>query len=124
MFLMTLYPLQRNEEELIAMEKQRGVDMKYIHPKVCLWPSAAQCTSLISNSLQPGFVMKSFLLPEATRKIFINVCHSDVVSPASSTPAQDKKRKKKGEQWSIPYSLAPPREDTDKCMLADLVPSF
>lgn len=93
---------KRNEEELVALEKQRGVDMKYVHPK-------------------PGFVMKSFLLPESTRKIFINVCHNEHIAPASSSPAKGKK----GENWSIPYTISPPREDVDKaknkCTLVDAI---
>ena len=66
---------------------------------------------------QAGFVMKSFLLPEGTRKIFINVCHSDMVSVATSSPGQSRnaRKRKKGQQWSIPYSVTPPREDLDKC---------
>lgn len=59
--------------------------------------------------------MKSFLLPESTSKIFINVCHSDTIGPAISTPAKNKNKKKRGERWSIPYSLTPPRNDVDKC---------
>jgi len=31
--LVWLY-LQKYEEDLVALEKQRGVDMKYIHPQV------------------------------------------------------------------------------------------
>ena len=29
--------IQKYEEELVALEKQRGVDMKYIHPQVRMY---------------------------------------------------------------------------------------
>ena len=57
--------------------------------------------------------MKSFLLPEGTRKIFINVCYNDAVAEASSTPGKDSQQQR-GEHWSIPYTISPPREDVDK----------
>ena len=55
--------------------------------------------------------MKSFLLPESTKKIFVNVCHNDEIAQASSCPAQGKKGV---QHWSIPYTISPPREDVDK----------
>lgn len=50
------YPLQKYEEELIALEKQRGVDMKYIHPKVCL-----VCTHTHTHTHYCGGVYTLFL---------------------------------------------------------------
>jgi len=58
--------------------------------------------------------MKTFLKPECTRKLFINVCSSDVIQPATSKPASRTAKRGKGDHWNIPYSLTPPREDLDK----------
>lgn len=52
--------------------------------------------------------MKIFTVPEDI-KVFINVCQSDSVKVATPT-----RIKNKGEQWKIPYSLTPPRDDLDK----------
>lgn len=43
-------------------------------------------------------------------KVFINVCQSKSVNEAVATPVEEKS----GDQWMIPYSLAPPRDDLDK----------
>ena len=72
---------------------------------------------MLDLPLQAGFVMKSFLLPERTRKIFINVCHSEMISAATSSGPARNAQRKKGVRWSVPYSLTPPREDLDKCEL-------
>ena len=50
------------------------------------------------------------------RKIFINICQSDIVAKASTTPKRQSDGK--GDHWSIPYSLTTVREDIDhgKCL--------
>ena len=50
------------------------------------------------------------------RKIFINICQSDIVAKASTTPGRQSDGK--GDHWSIPYSLTTIREDIDhgKCL--------
>ena len=60
-------------------------------------------------------MMKAFLKPECTRKLFINICFSDVLEPATSRPSAKTSKKGRGEHWNIPYSLSPPRDDLDKC---------
>lgn len=60
--------------------------------------------------MQPGFVLKSFILPEGEKKAFINICHSDVVDKATSARIKGDTR----ERWSIPLTMSPPREDLDK----------
>lgn len=45
------------------------------------------------------------------RKVFINVCQSDIVAKASTTPGQ--RSDGKGDHWSIPYSLTTIRDDVD-----------
>ncbi len=57
--------------------------------------------------------MKVFVEP-GHRKTFINVCQSDVVSTATSVAGKGSS-KKRGQQWQIPYSITPDREDLDKC---------
>ena len=58
--------------------------------------------------MQPGFVMKLFTKPEG-KKVFVNVCQNENVKVATSTLVEGR-----GEQWMIPYSLTPAREDLDK----------
>ncbi|XP_002741766.1 protein kintoun-like [Saccoglossus kowalevskii] len=98
---------QKYEEELAQMERDRGMDVQFIHPT-------------------PGYVMKTSI--DGEKKAFINICTSDLVGKPSSSPGTDKSKPggmKSGVQWSIPYSLAPPREDLDKtgnrCMVYDCV---
>ena len=45
------------------------------------------------------------------RKIFINICQSDIVAKATTTPGRQSDGK--GDHWSIPYSLTTVREDID-----------
>eukprot|EP00731_Ephydatia_muelleri_P031546 Em0023g53a len=90
------------EEEIIQLESERGVNVKFVNPT-------------------PGFVLKSVQLSDG-KKAFINICQSEAVEKASSKPALGKVH---GEDWSIPFSLSPGREDLDKsgqrCMVYDVV---
>lgn len=63
--------------------------------------------------------MKTFLLPDSTSKIFINVCENETIKPATSTAAKSKKVR--GQRWNVPYCLTPPREDLDKGELFEAV---
>ena len=45
------------------------------------------------------------------RKVFINICQSDIVAKATTRPG--KQHDNKGNHWSIPYSLTTVREDVD-----------
>ena len=58
-------------------------------------------------------MLRSYVLPEGTRKMFVNICQSDTVEPAKSEPVKDSNGRT-GEKWNIPYSLTTPREDLDK----------
>ena len=60
---------------------------------------------------QPGFVLKAREV-STNKKVFINICQSETIQQATSTDGVHKK--KKGERWSIPYTLTPPRDDLDK----------
>lgn len=66
-------------------------------------------------------MLKSVQLSDG-KKAFINICQSEAVEKASSKPALGKVH---GEDWSIPFSLSPGREDLDKsgqrCMVYDVV---
>ena len=76
---------------------------------------------LNGDCAQPGFVIKTRQLPDR-KKVFINISQSDAIEKAAAKPAQGKVR---GEDWSIPFSLAPGREDLDKggqrCLVYDVV---
>lgn len=72
-------------------------------------------------NVQPGFVLKTVQLSDG-KKAFINICQSEAVEKASGKPALGKLH---GEDWSIPFSLSPGREDLDKssqrCVVYDVV---
>lgn len=90
------------QKEVRELEKQRGVDVTFINP-------------------EPGFVVKSSI--DGDRKAFINICKNDEVDKPSSSAASEKGTQ--GRRWSLPFSLAPPREDYDKlrnpCTVFDVV---
>ena len=64
------------------------------------------------HTVQPGFVLKTASLPDNV-KAFVNVCQSEAVEKATATRGTGE-RGQRGEQWSIPFSLSPSREDVDK----------
>lgn len=90
------------EKEITQLENERGVDIKFVHPS-------------------SGYVIKTSA--DGIGKIFINVCSNSNVGIPTSTPGIDDG--KRGLCWSIPYCLAPPREDVDKkntlCTVYDVV---
>lgn len=90
------------EKEITELEKQRGVEVTFIHPS-------------------PGYVIKTSVNGE--KKAFINICKNDKVGKPSSAPAKNSEIP--GLQWSIPYCQAPPREDIDKnknrCLVYDVI---
>ena len=49
--------------------------------------------------------------------MFVNIATSDVVPEATSDPAHKVvgSKKKTGSDWHVPYTLASPRDDLDKC---------
>ncbi|RDD43293.1 Protein kintoun [Trichoplax sp. H2] len=98
---------KKYEEEIAMMEMERGVDVKFLHPK-------------------PGFVVKT-AYKDTKKKVLINIAWSDAVAKATATSKKVSPdgSKRPGQQWSIPYSLAPIREDLDKahnsCDVCDAV---
>eukprot|EP00050_Salpingoeca_kvevrii_P011008 m.12037 g.12037 ORF g.12037 m.12037 type:complete len:638 (-) comp3201_c0_seq2:124-2037(-) len=95
---------RRNEEEIRQMEAMQGNNVQFINP-------------------EPGFVVKTRLWTDEKRKVFINICSSDVVGK----PVAKKMTRggKTGTNWSVPHSLAAHREDLDKsgepCIVYDAV---
>lgn len=90
------------EKEITQLEKERGVDVTFIHPK-------------------PGYVIKTSV--HGSQKAFINICANDHIKKPSSSPTI--KEGEKGLSWSLPHSLSPPREDIDnkgvRCQVFDVV---
>ncbi|CAH1153895.1 unnamed protein product [Phaedon cochleariae] len=90
------------EEELTELEKERGNDITFIHPK-------------------PGYVIKTSV--NGSQKAFINISINEHVTKPTSSPAVQ--HGERGLHWSLPYSLSQPREDFDKnrvpCMVYDVV---
>ncbi|XP_008267848.3 protein kintoun isoform X1 [Oryctolagus cuniculus] len=75
------------EAEITALERERGVDVRFVHP-------------------EPGHVLRTSL--DGTRRCFVNVCCNALVGAPSCRPGSD--RGAPGSHWILPYSLAPARE--------------
>ncbi|KZC10473.1 Protein kintoun [Dufourea novaeangliae] len=90
------------EKEITQLEKERGVDVTFVNPEA-------------------GYVIKTSV--NGDRKCFLNISKSDIVARPSSEPSYEQGHR--GLQWSIPYTLVPPRDDLDKknvrCMVFDIV---
>ncbi|XP_038612186.1 protein kintoun [Tachyglossus aculeatus] len=74
------------EAEVTALERERGVDARFVHP-------------------EPGHVLRTSL--DGARRGFVNVCGNALIGPPRCRPAPGPGR---GHHWSLPYSLAPGRE--------------
>ncbi|MBN3278295.1 KTU protein, partial [Polyodon spathula] len=94
---------KKYEQEIAMMEQERGVDVKFIHP-------------------QPGHALKTSL--NGAQKCFVNICSNDIISKPVCKPGKAGDGKA-GQLWSLPYSLAPGREDMgakgERCMIYDVV---
>ncbi|RMB98499.1 hypothetical protein DUI87_24713 [Hirundo rustica rustica] len=79
-------PEQRRlyEEEVAALERQRGVEVRFVHPT-------------------PGFVLRTS--QEGSRRCYINVCSNALMGEPRS------RAERGGQRWELPYSLAPGREE-------------
>lgn len=92
------------EQELTQYEAERGVDLTFITP-------------------EPGFVIKTTV--DGREKAFINVSRNDKVDRPTSQYGCDSATGRRGLQWSIPLTQAPPRRDYDKkkqsCTVYDVV---
>ncbi|XP_060684487.1 protein kintoun isoform X1 [Hemiscyllium ocellatum] len=83
---------KKYEEEITQLEKERGMDIKFVHPK-------------------PGYVLKTSV--NGDQKCFINVCSNDLIHKPFCK-AEKGANGTVGQHWSLPYSLAPGREDLGK----------
>ncbi|XP_014741353.1 PREDICTED: protein kintoun [Sturnus vulgaris] len=79
-------PEQRRlyEEEVAALERERGVEVRFVHPT-------------------PGFVLRTS--QEGSRRCYINVCSNALMGEPRA------RAERGGQRWELPYSLAPGREE-------------
>nr|XP_006632451.1 PREDICTED: protein kintoun isoform X1 [Lepisosteus oculatus] len=82
---------KKYEEEITMMEQERGMDIQFIHPKPCR-------------------VLKTSVRGE--QKCFINICSNELIAKPECKPGKGSDDKL-GQHWSLPYSLAPGRQDLD-----------
>lgn len=79
---------RRYEEEITALERERGVEVRFVHP-------------------EPGHVLRTSL--DGEHRCFVNVCSNSLVGLPSSRPGPGRGGTAAGSHWSLPYSLAPGR---------------
>ncbi|XP_066177556.1 protein kintoun [Sylvia atricapilla] len=79
-------PEQRRlyEEEVAALERERGMEVRFVHPT-------------------PGFVLRTS--QEGSRRCYINVCSNALMGEPRA------RAERGGQRWELPYSLAPGREE-------------
>lgn len=91
------------EQEITQLEKERGVNVTFINPV-------------------PGYVIKTSA--DGTTKTFLNIATSDKIDKPSSISSTNDDGKR-GLNWSLPYTLSPPRREMDKknriCHVYDVV---
>ena len=80
---------RRYEEEITALERERGVDVRFVHP-------------------EPGHVLRTSL--DGEHRCYVNVCSNSLVGVPSSRPGPGRGGTAAGSHWSLPYSLAPGRQ--------------
>jgi dynein assembly factor 2 len=86
--------IQKYEEEIKELEKERGNDVVFVNP-------------------DPGFVVKTLSQsPKESKKVFINICSSEHIGKPVGETSNLPHRK--GVNWKLPYSLTPPRDGLDK----------
>lgn len=93
---------RRYEEEITQLEKDRGMNVQFIHP-------------------EGHHVLKT---RSAGGKIFINVCSSQLIDKPSCEAARNRDGIP-GQNWRLPFSLTPGRTDRDaggnSCVIYDVV---
>ena len=91
------------EQEITQLEKERGVEVTFINPV-------------------PGYVIKTSA--DGTIKTFLNIATSEKIDKPSSVSSTNVDGNP-GLNWSLPYTLSPPRRDLDKknliCNVYDVV---
>ncbi|KAK7141806.1 hypothetical protein R3I94_011482 [Phoxinus phoxinus] len=93
---------RRYEEEITQMEEDRGINVQFIHPEA-------------------NHVLKT---RTARGKCFINVCSNPRIDEPSCEAARDRGGEP-GQNWRLPFSLTPGRDDRDaagnSCEVYDVV---
>ncbi|NWZ26010.1 KTU protein, partial [Asarcornis scutulata] len=94
-------PEQRRlyEEEVTALERERGVEVRFIHPT-------------------PGYVLRTS--QAGSRRCYLNICSNPHIDRPQA------RREPGGHRWALPYSLAPGREELmrgghRRCLVYDVV---
>ncbi|NXF67915.1 KTU protein, partial [Ciccaba nigrolineata] len=79
-------PEQRRlyEEEVAALERERGVEVRFVHPTA-------------------GYVLRTS--QAGSRRCYLNICSNPHVGLPQARPEPG------GHRWALPYSLAPGREE-------------
>uniref|UniRef100_A0A8C3JSJ8 Protein kintoun n=1 Tax=Calidris pygmaea TaxID=425635 RepID=A0A8C3JSJ8_9CHAR len=79
-------PEQRKlyEEEVAALERERGMEVRFVHPEA-------------------GYVLRTS--QAGSRRCYLNVCSNPQIGVPQARPEPG------GHRWALPYSLAPGREE-------------
>ncbi|XP_069805937.1 protein kintoun [Dendropsophus ebraccatus] len=80
---------RRYEQEITEMERERGMDVQFIHPK-------------------PGHVLQTSVNGQQT--CYLNVCSNPLIRKPHCVPGTDKDGRP-GQHWSLPCTLTPAREE-------------
>jgi dynein assembly factor 2 len=80
---------RRYEAEITALERERGVEVRFVHP-------------------EPGHVLRTSL--DGSQRCFVNVCGNALVGAPSSRPGPGGSDAAPGSHWSLPHSLSPGRQ--------------
>ncbi|XP_050810612.1 protein kintoun [Gopherus flavomarginatus] len=75
---------RRYEEEVTALERERGVEVRFVHPA-------------------PGYVLRTS--QGGAQRCYLNVCSSPLLGRPQA------RAEPRGHRWALPYSLAPGREE-------------
>ncbi|KAG6929761.1 dynein axonemal assembly factor 2, partial [Chelydra serpentina] len=75
---------RRYEEELTALERERGVEVRFVHPA-------------------PGYVLRTS--QGGAQRCYLNVCSNPLLGRPQA------RAEPRGHRWALPYSLAPGREE-------------
>ncbi|NWI68852.1 KTU protein, partial [Todus mexicanus] len=89
-------PEQRRlyEEEVTALERERGVEVRFVHPT-------------------PGYVLRTS--EAGSRRCYLNICSNPQIAAPQARPEPG------GRRWALPYSLAPGREELGRGGLRRMV---
>uniref|UniRef100_A0A8C3P7A5 Protein kintoun n=1 Tax=Chrysemys picta bellii TaxID=8478 RepID=A0A8C3P7A5_CHRPI len=75
---------RRYEEEVTALERERGVEVRFVHPA-------------------PGYVLRTS--QGGAQRCYLNVCSNPLLGRPQA------RAEPRGHRWALPYSLAPGREE-------------